>query len=308
VSRLRRNEAGFTLIEQLLVSTLFIVVLGATLTTFNLFERNGAQEQRRLEQVETARRGLDHFARQARNLAKQTSTGMSTINRAQAYDLIFQASDPTRTWVRYCLETTGPDASPTNGRLWMFANERELGGTDACTSAGWTKATLVAEDVVNASESRPVFRYACAVGASDCTSEAAVFERITGFHGDLGIDLDPARTPPAMRVSTGVYLRNQNQKPTAHFTATPLGTQQVLLNGSASTDPEGRSLRYYWFKGSAPTFTCQQGPPQSPTYWMGATLAHNFTESPDTDLSFTLVVCDPGDLQSVQTQTVKVPR
>ena len=161
--------------------------------------------------------------------------------------------------------------------------------------------------MVNAAESRPVFSYGCAVGASDCTSAPAVFERITGFHGNLAIDLDPARSPAAMRVSTGVYLRNQNQKPTAQFTATPLGTQRVLLNGSASTDPEGRTLRFYWFKGSAPTFTCEQGPPQAPTYWVGATLAHNFTESPDTDLSFTLVVCDPGDLQSVHTQTVKVP-
>ena len=261
MNRLRQNEAGFTLVEMLLVCVLFIVVLSATLLTFNLFESNGAQEHRRLEQVETARRGLEHFARQARNLAKQASTGVSSINRAQAYDLIFQTSDPTRTWVRYCLQTTGPDASPTNGRLWMFENAAGLGGTGACTSAGWTKATVVAEHVVNASESRPVFSYLCAVGVSDCTSDAAVFERITGFHGDLAIDLDPARAPSAMRVSTGVYLRNQNQKPTAQFTVTPLGTQRVLLNGSASTDPEGRTLRFYWFKGSAPTFTCEVGPP-----------------------------------------------
>ena len=71
MSRLRQNEAGFTLVELLLVCVLFIVVLSATLLTFNLFESNGAQEHRRLEQVETARRGLEHFARQARNVAKQ---------------------------------------------------------------------------------------------------------------------------------------------------------------------------------------------------------------------------------------------
>ena len=189
----------------------------------------------------------------------------------------------------------------------MFENAAGLGGTGACTSAGWTKATVVAEHVVNESESRPVFSYLCAVGVSDCTSGTAVFERITGFHGDLAIDLDPARAPLAMRVSTGVYLRNQNQKPTAQFTVTPLGTQRVLLNGSASIDPEGRTLRFYWFKGSAPTFTCEVGPPQAATFWVSATLSHSFTESPGTDVPFTLVVCDPGDLQSVQTQTVKVP-
>jgi type II secretory pathway pseudopilin PulG len=308
VSPLRDNEDGFTLVELLLVSTLFIVILSATLLTFNEFERNGAKEQRRLEQVETARRGLEHFARQARNLAKQSSTGVSTINRAEAYDVIFQTSDPTRTWVRYCVDTTPPDASPTNGRLWMFQNPSGLGGTGECTSDGWTRARMVADHLVNVSESRPVFSYLCAVGVSDCTSRDEWFERINGFHGDLRVDIDPVRTPEAMLVSTAVFLRNQNQKPTPSFTVTRLGPQQVLLNASGSTDPEGRTLRFYWFHGSAPAFTCEQGPPEAATHWTGATLAYTFTEPPGTEnVPFTLVVCDPGDIQSDQTQLLQVP-
>jgi type II secretory pathway pseudopilin PulG len=306
VSRLQDNEDGFTLVELLLVCSLFIVVLSATLLTFNEFERNGAKEQRRLEQVETARRGLEHFARQARNLAKQSSTGVNTINRAEAYDVIFQTSDPTRTWVRYCLDA---DAPPTKGLLWMFENSAGLGDTGSCTAdtPGWARATTVADHVVNVSESRPVFSYICAVGVSDCTSSDAFFERINGFHGDLRIDIDPGWTPEAMRVSTAVFLRNQNQKPTARFTATRLGPQQVLLNASASTDPEGRTLRFYWFQGTAPAFTCEDGPPDSATYWTGATLAHSFTELPGSYVPFTLVVCDPGDLQSAQIESLEVP-
>jgi type II secretory pathway pseudopilin PulG len=306
VSRLQDNEDGFTLVELLLVCSLFIVILSATLLTFNEFERNGAKEQLRLEQVETARRGLEHFARQARNLAKQSSTGVNTINRAEANDVIFQTSDPTRTWVRYCLDT---DAQPTNGLLWMFENAAGLGDTGTCTAdtAGWARATTVADHVVNVSESRPVFSYMCAVGVSDCTSSDAFFERINGFHGDLRIDIDPGRTPEAMRVSTAVFLRNQNQKPTPLFTATRLGPQQVLLNASASTDPEGRTLRFYWFHGAAPSFTCEDGPPDSATHWTGATLAYSFTELPGSHVPFTLVVCDPGDLQSAHTELLEVP-
>jgi type II secretory pathway pseudopilin PulG len=310
VSPLRDNEDGFTLIELLLVCSLFIVILSATLLTFNEFERHGAKELRRLEQVETARRGLEHFARQARNVAKQSSTGVNTINRAQPRDVIFQTSDPTRTWVRYCLDTDSPATSPTNGILWMFENAAGLGDTDSCAAdtPGWTRGTTVAHNVVNVSESRPVFSYVCAVGVSDCTSSDDLFERINGFHGDLRIDIDPARTPEAMQVSTAVFLRNQNQKPTPRFTVTRLGTQQVLLNASGSTDPEGRTLRFYWFHGSAPTFTCEQGPPESATHWTGATLAYTFAEPSGTEnVPLTLVVCDPGDLQSEQTQLLQVP-
>ena len=38
MSRLSREESGFTLVELLLVCTLMIVVLGATLTTFESFQ------------------------------------------------------------------------------------------------------------------------------------------------------------------------------------------------------------------------------------------------------------------------------
>jgi len=306
VSRLDvRAEAGFTLVEVLLVCVLFLVVLAATLTSFNAFERSNAQAQKVNEQVENARNGLDHFARQARSLGKRVTD--ETIYRAAPNDVVFQTSDPTKTWVRYCLDTTTAPATPRNGRVWMFQNQDGLGGVGACDGAGWTRQTLVAEHVTNAVSGQPLFRYSCVPTATECTSSAAVFERITGFHADLLVDLDVNAAPRAMRVSSAVYLRNQNEHPRAAFTATRVTTGKVLLNGSSSSDPEGRTLHFYWFKTAAPAFRCDQGPPAGSTYWEGVTLTYVFTEGAGTQVPIVLVVCDPGDLQSASAQTVTVP-
>jgi prepilin-type N-terminal cleavage/methylation domain-containing protein len=300
-----RDDRGFTLVEVLLVCVLFLIVLGATLTSFNAFERSNARAQKVNEQVEKARNGLDQFARQARNLGKRVTD--ETIYRAGPDDVIFQTSDPTKTWVRYCLDTTTAPATPQSGRLWMLENPDGLGGLGACDGAGWTRRTVVAEHVTNAVSSQPLFRYSCVRTASDCTSSASLFERITGFHADLLVDLDVNVAPRAVRVSSAVYLRNQNEHPQAAFTASRVTTGKVLLNGSSSSDPEGRTLRFYWFKTSAPTFRCDQGPPTGSTYWQGVTLTYVFTESAGTQVAFVLVVCDPGDLQSTSTQTLTVP-
>ncbi len=68
------------------------------------------------------------------------------------------------------------------------------------------------------------------------------------------MDVDPDRRPLESRISTGVYLRNQNQVPTASFSVASggTGTRRFLLNGSGSTDPEGRTLFYTWFSGANP--------------------------------------------------------
>ena len=107
MSRLRTGERGFTLIEVMLVCTLFLVVLGATLTAFTAFSTNHRRGEKQLEQAETARRGLDVAARQLRNLANPTVNASTTVDRALPYDFIFQTSDPAKTWVRYCTQTTG---------------------------------------------------------------------------------------------------------------------------------------------------------------------------------------------------------
>ena len=57
----------------------------------------------------------------------------------------------------------------------------------------------------------------------------------------------------------GVFLRNQNRRPQASFSATTTA-QGIVLNGSASLDPEGQPPRYQWYDngtlvGTGITFT-----------------------------------------------------
>jgi hypothetical protein len=127
---------------------------------------------------------------------------------------------------------------------------------------------------------------------------------------DLWIDEHFTRRPGASRTSSAVFLRNQNESPTANFTARPFGSREVVLNGSSSVDPEGRTLRFMWFKAPAPAFTCDEGPPAALLLWQGVTMNHVFPASDGASgatSSIELVVCDPGNLQSRISKPVTIP-
>ena len=70
-----------SLIEVLLVMTLMLIVLSATLTTFNNFERKSRDNQNLNEAQDNARRGLDLLARDLRNLASPTPLMPLAIDR-----------------------------------------------------------------------------------------------------------------------------------------------------------------------------------------------------------------------------------
>jgi hypothetical protein len=171
----------------------------------------------------------------------------------------------------------------------------------------------VAEDVANQSPGRdfPLFTYSCVRSAPvGCPSGAADLTRIQSVSMDLWIDDDNTRKPPASRVSSAVFLRNQNEAPTANFTARPFATRQVVLNASSSVDPEGRTLRFMWFKAPAPTFTCDDGPPMNLLLWQSVTMTHTFPTADGASGATSpieLVVCDPGNLQARVVKQVTIP-
>jgi prepilin-type N-terminal cleavage/methylation domain-containing protein len=311
MSRLRaaRHE-GFTLIELLIVMSIFIVILGATLDAMARFTRNNRVAEVRSDQAEEARTALDRQARQLRNLAKRVAD--PTINKATGYDFVFQTADPSRTWVRYCLDTQAP-ATPARGRLWeMVSDSLAAPSTSACPGTGWTQSVVVADHVVNRNggADNTVFSYSCLNGATPCPP--ADSSSVTGVGATLYVDDDVAREPTALRVSTAVFLRNQNEPPTAVMSPPQsAGTRKIFLNGSGSSDPEGRTLRYYWYIGvTAPTFNCADGPPPTPPRFQGVALTYTFPTSTalGSNQSVTLVVCDAGDLQARTSPTiVKVP-
>jgi type II secretory pathway pseudopilin PulG len=315
---MRAGEQGVTLVELVVAMAISFVLLGATLTTFNQFNQNIHDNDTRNDSAELARRSLDVQARQLRNLAKRVSSPV--IDTIGPYDLIFQTADPSRTWVRYCLDTSTAPASTARGRLWTgeLAVPSAAAGTPvtaqmraACPGSGWTTTRVVADYVSNRRNGldRPLFSYTCTSGTT-CTSSAATYDQVVNISAQTLIDTTPGVAPAELRVASGVYLRNQNQPPVAGFVASPSATRTVELNAANSSDFEGRTLDYYWFKDTMPAaarIDCSQptitGNLAPKTLWgsagfigVGVVLAYTF---PLADGLLTrnigLVVCDPGD-------------
>lgn len=314
-----RDERGFTLIELLVAMTLSLVVLGGVLTTWNQMYSVERRNDDRLDAVEQARNGLDKQARQLRNLARRLTNPV--IDTLGPYDLIFQTSDPSRTWVRYCLQDTGT-ASRAQAKLWTATLSTGLTASPVtsdmrgpCPGAGWTTTSVVAQGVTNRRDGldRPLFGFSCLSGTS-CTANAATYDQVTGITAETFVDTTPGTGAAEARVSSGVFLRNQNQAPTASFVhSLGTGSRTISLNASASSDPENRTLTYYWFKGTMPALAdinCANATVTYPTVstqrlWnvdtligRGINLTYKFPASDGaagTTRNIGLVVCDPGD-------------
>jgi hypothetical protein len=288
---------------------MFIVLLTAILTSVAHYQSISQRNQRMNVQVDRARGAVEQAMRQLRNLARRIDAPV--INRAERSDFIFQTSDPERTWVRYCLQTQ------TNGTVWLWymstPNAMTTGTTGPCPGSGWSRKQVVAQGVINTLPGHvsPMFAYTCSAGSSaSCPSTAADLGRITAVTMDLFVDDDLTKAPEAGRATSAVYLRNQNEPPTATFTARPLATRQIILNASASLDPEGRTLKFMWFRAPAPTFTCDQTPPAAALLQTGVTMTYTFLPTDGlsgTQKTMELVVCDPGGLQSRATGVVTIP-
>jgi len=253
-----RDQSGMTLIELQIVLVLMVGVLGATLTTFNQSEESRRVNQDQNEAQDQNRRTLDKIARDLRNLASPSTASPVAVERNGADDLIFKTVAPVQpngslnarniTRVRYCLgASSGGKASLfRQEQTWVTPNpppNPPMGTT--CPDSGWPavpngvgNSRVVAESIVNREHGAAIFTY-------DSTAPASVYS--IGI--ELLVDANPARSPTASRLSSGVFLRNQNKEPQAAATATDTGTGHLLLlNGSGSVDPEGGTIALYqWF-------------------------------------------------------------
>ena len=294
MSRVAKQESGFTLIEVLLVCTLMLVVLGATLTTFESFQKNAAVNANQNDAQEEARRSIDYLARELRNLASPTNEDPDSVKRAEDDDLIVQSVAPTRPtgsanlrnthFVRYCYNEA--TSRVVRQRLtWTTADPPTFPTGTACPSSGW-EATDFAAWIVNGD--RPLFTYT--MTGSDLTT-------ITEIHSSLYVDVNPGQSPGETTISTTVFLRNQNRVPVARFSAAPTADGKILLNGSESSDPEERSLRYFWYD-----------PAVSTTEARGEGIVFEYTPPAFGDREVYLKVLDPADLVGeADPETVCVP-
>lgn len=319
------DERGFSLIELLLVMGISLLLLGATLTTFNAMEKGASDNNKRNDTAELARNALESQARQLRNLAKRVSSPV--IDTVGPYDLIFQTAEPSRTWVRYCLDTAAP-ASVDRARLWMAelsvplaaaATPITAGQRGACPGTGWSKTSVVTDFVTNRRSglNRPLFTYGCTTGTT-CTSSPATYDQVITITAQTYVDSTPGTSVPELRVTSGVHMRNQNQPPVARFESSPgSASRTVVLNAAGSSDYEGRTLSYYWFEETMPaaaSIDCARptvtGTGSPRTLWgangyigEGITLTYTFPASSGAAGSLRhigLVACDPGDRQDTE--------
>jgi type II secretory pathway pseudopilin PulG len=290
--------------EMLLAASLMIVVLGATLTVFEQFVNTSDRNTKQNDAQDTARFAMDQLTRQLRNLALPTPQSPNSIDIASSDDLVFKTADPGRRRVRYCLQTSAP-YSTSNGAVWLETQTGVAGGADptltaamtascpAPTGSGsWATKRLIADHVTNKNGvDRPLFQF------NAPTSTSA---KITEVHASLFIDVDPTRPPAETRISSGVFLRNQNQAPTASFTISSGGPGRFLMNAATSSDPEGRTLGYFWYLGSNPSFTnaLATGACNASDGCIGAGVIEDYTLSASAtgNQLFTLLVRDPGGL------------
>jgi hypothetical protein len=327
MSRLVRDERGVTLVELLLVSVLFLVIMGASMTAFLAYYRSNQRAEVQHDHAELARTTLDGAARELRNLANPQATGFAlpaTIQRAEPFDLIFQTADPAKRWVRYCLDTVGEGASADSGRLWRAESATEsftaaMGGT--CPGTDWATETVAAEGITNMAGgvSDPIFTYECKAGSPPtCPAAESDYTRISQIGIDVSVDADITDVTRELQVSSGVYLRNQNEKPTATFTAVRKATRTVILNASGSSDPEGRTLEYVWMRREPTTAdlealgSCKSVDPDNDDPEVlppGIALTYEFPSTDPTlsTVDIWLVARDPGCLFDVYHQGVTVP-
>jgi type II secretory pathway component PulJ len=237
------EEHGMTLVEVLMASVLMLVVIGATLTTFNNFERNVKTNEQQNEAQEQARRAMDLMARDLRNLASPTPNLPLAVDRHEGGDVIFQSEGKEKpagslnaqntTRVRYCINTD-EDRLYRQIQEWTSALPAGMPTDTACPGTGWTKTIPVADEIVN--ETRPVFSYNAADRAAITEVSARVF-----------VDVDTERSPSEVSLQSSVFLRNQNRAPTASFSWASMPGGNVFLNASESTDPEEKALTFEWF-------------------------------------------------------------
>jgi prepilin-type N-terminal cleavage/methylation domain-containing protein len=287
MSRVLADERGVTLVELLVVLSLSVVVMGATFTTFSQFEQTTGTSQRQNDAQDQVRVGLDGLARELRNLASPTDQLPEAVVLAQPSDLVFQSvSSSTTRRVRYCLQSS-------SRRLWRQVQFSPFSlPSSACPDVAWGSQRAAVQNVVNGS--RPVFSY-----------NAATLTAITEIGATLWVDIDPDAKPIETSLQTSVFLRNQNRGPVASFTATP-GAATAILNGSDSSDPEGKALEYYWYDAAQSDNLCDPLPDEVPqTGCVGSGIVFNYAPPVAGTRHVSLVVRDPAGLtDEAPSQTV----
>ena len=301
--RALRQQAGMSLIEVMMVSSLLVIVLGAALAPFDVLSKTQQKSVEQNEAQDDARSSLSLITRNLRNTSGQNQL----VNLASPYDLVVETVDykakPSGSLnarnlmrVRYCLDTTSPGSSLVRGRLWEQQHRWTTSSvptsmpTPSCPDMSWGSARVVADYVTNKATNA---RRPTAAALFSYYPNASSLNTITSIRVKLLSDRRWDRDPPETELQTGVLLRNQNGLPTASFNATPgqVGTRKIILNANTSTDPEGLPLTYRWCDVTSQS-VCDE------TTAVGSGVLYTYTAPVTGTRQMKLQVFDVGGLQS----------
>ncbi len=255
------EEHGFTLVELLVAMALAMIVFGATLTAFDVFQTNNRFDLLRNEAQDNARNAIDRLARELRNVAapKSEKELPGALEIAEPYSITFQtiSSSPLKganatnaMRVRYCLN----DSTPSNEILYRQAQTWETEVAAALPSAknlekcpdeagDFQSTTQLVRYITNKNggQNRALFAFG---GVSEVS-------KIVTVEPTLYLNVNPSQPlhPGETQLTSGITLRNANRQPVAAFTATEKNGH-ILLNASESVDPDGLALTYKWTEGT----------------------------------------------------------
>jgi type II secretory pathway component PulJ len=293
MSRRLSDEAGFTLIELLIGASLMMVILLATLSVTDAFQRQSAQATVRLDSRDRVRAAIDKVTKRMRT-AISTSSGMVEV--ATPTDLVYQiiggtapgSSDTNRTGaqrVRYCFDAT-TQALYRQQISWTGSAPALPSQPQACPSAAYSaSSTVQAQNVANGA--RALFTY-------DFRNASTALKDLTGVTVSLYVDANGPLPPAEAGMTTAIELRNINQPPTASFTDAEVNGH-ILANASPSVDPEGATLAYAWYVDGSST------PSSGDIRLDVGGLLRGSTHTVQ------LVVTDPGALTDQVTKSITMP-
>ncbi len=251
---------GLTLVELLVGLTITVLVFGLVLTSLDVFQRNNRIDQLRNEAQDNARSAIELITRELRNVSAPSKGAAGALEQAFSYELVFQTVSSSQIFggenktnqmrVRYCLDasTSTSETLWRQTQTWTSAGAPAVPSTSTCPSSSWSTQSALARNITNkiSGQDRGLFIYGPSANPTELSE-------IRSVETDLFINVSPSQAHPGeSELKDGVFLRNSLSPPEARFTITQLGIHQVLLNGSASSDPNGQALSYQWSLDGSP--------------------------------------------------------
>jgi prepilin-type N-terminal cleavage/methylation domain-containing protein len=230
-------EDGFTLSEVVIAMAISLILLLATLATFDVFTSNTVKNNNLTAAQDAARGELDAMVGNLRNAS--SSTGSTVVLRAGASDLVvntdrpgygFTATTPAQGTARYCLD------SAANGKLWFnwTATPNTLPSA-TCPASGWSQRVLLT-NTRNQANNQALFSY-------DTPTLTALRGARMNLLTAIGTD-----ATKSTRLQSAVSIRSLQNTTTSidptPVTATCTGGVLTVGLGASNTDANGNPLQF----------------------------------------------------------------